>query len=65
MFTLDKELDAWELRTVMLGVYGADETLREKVRLRVLVRPFIVFGNYVRRGDAEQVEQLTAKIKQI
>lgn len=54
-----------ELRTAMLDAYGADDTLREKVRLRVLVRPFIVFGDYVRRGDTEQVEQLVAKMKEL
>lgn len=54
-----------ELRNAMLDAYGADETLREKVKLRVLVRPLIVFGNYARRGDTERVEQLVAKIKQI
>lgn len=54
-----------ELRTAMLDAYGADEVLREKVRLRVLVRPLIVFGDYARRGDVERVEQLVAKMKQI
>lgn len=54
-----------ELRTAMLDAYGADDALREKVRLRVLVRPFIVFGDYVRRGDTKQIEQLVAKMKQI
>lgn len=54
-----------ELRTAMLDAYGADDVLREKVRLRVLVRPFIVFGDYVRRGDTERVEQLVAKMKQV
>lgn len=53
-----------ELRTAMLDAYGADDVLREKVRLRVLVRPFIVFGDYVKRGDTEQVEQLVVKMKQ-
>lgn len=52
-----------ELRTAMLDAYGADDALREKVRLRVLVRPFIVFGDYAKRGDTEQVEQLVAKMK--
>lgn len=54
-----------ELRAAMLDAYGADETLREKVRIRVLVRPLIVFGDYVRRGDTEQAEQLVVKIKNI
>lgn len=59
------DVSSEELRTAMLDAYGADKTLREKVRLRVLVRPLIVFGDYARRGDTEQVEQLIAKIKQI
>lgn len=54
-----------ELRDVMLDAYGADETLREKVRLRVLVRPLIIFGDYARRDDTEQIGQLITKIKQI
>lgn len=44
------DVSSEELRTVMLGVYGTDETLREKVRLRGLVRSLIVFGDYARRG---------------
>lgn len=59
------DVSSEELRNAMLDAYGADETLREKVRLRVLVRPFIVFGDYVRRGDAERVEQLAAKMKEL
>lgn len=54
-----------ELRTAMLDAYGADDVLREKVRLKVLACPFIVFGDYARRGDTEQVKQLVAKMKQI
>lgn len=59
------DVSSEELRNAMLDAYGADETLREKVRLRVLVRPLIVFGDYARRGDTEQVEQLVAKIKKL
>lgn len=59
------DVSSEELRSAMLDAYGADNTLREKVRLRVLVRPLIVFGDYARRGDTEKVEQLVAKIKQI
>lgn len=59
------DVSSEKLRTAMLDAYGADDALREKVRLRVLVRPFIVFGDYVRRGDAGQVAQLVAKMKQI
>lgn len=59
------DVSSEELRNAMLDAYGADETLREKVRLIVLVRPLIVFGDYARRGDTEQVEQLVAKIKKL
>lgn len=59
------DVSSEKLRTEMLDAYGADDTLREKVRLRVLVRPFIVFGDYVRRGDTGQVKQLVAKMKRI
>lgn len=52
-----------ELRTAMLDAYGADDVLREKVRLRVLVRPLIVFGDYAKRGDTKRVKQLITKIK--
>lgn len=47
-----------ELRLAMLDAYGADEVLREKVRLRVLVRPLFVLGDYIRRGDMDRVRQL-------
>ena len=59
------DVSSEELRSAMLDAYGADNTLREKVRLRVLVRPLIVFGDYARRGDTKKVEQLVAKIKKI
>lgn len=57
------DVSSEELRTAMLDAYEADNTLREKVRLRVLVRPLIVFGDYARRGDTEQMERLVAKMK--
>lgn len=59
------DVSSEELRNAMLDAYGADKILRAKVRLRVLVRPLIVFGDYARRGDTKQMEQLVAKIKQI
>lgn len=54
-----------ELREQMLDSYGADDNLREKVRIRVLVRPLFVFGDYARRGDTAYVEELVAKIREL
>ncbi len=54
-----------ELRIAMLDAYDADDTLREKVRLRVLVRPLFVLGGYIKRGDTLRVENLLASIKRI
>lgn len=59
------DVSSEELRAAMLDAYKADEILREKVKLRVLVRPLIVFGDYARRGDTKQVEQLITKIKEL
>lgn len=54
-----------ELRRVMLDVYGADEILREKVKLRVMARPMIVLGDYVKRGEVKRVERMVVKIRRI
>lgn len=54
-----------DLRTAMLDAYGADNVLRGKVRLRVLVRPLIVFGDYAKRGDAAYVKELVDKINEL
>lgn len=54
-----------ELREAMLTTYDADETLRAKVHLRVLLRPLFVLGDYAKRGDAAQVESLIAQIKKL
>lgn len=54
-----------ELREAMLTTYAADETLRAKVHLRVLLRPLFVLGDYAKRGDAAQVESLIAQIKKL
>lgn len=54
-----------ELREVMLDAYRADNALREKVRLRVLVRPLFVFGGYAKRGDRQKVEELVSKMKKL
>jgi len=68
MYYLDEAADFMdvssdELRTAMLDVYGADETLREKVRIRVLLRPLFVLGDYVKRGNMEHVRKLVERIK--
>lgn len=54
-----------ELRRVMLDAYGADEILREKVKLRVMARPMIVLGDYVKRGEVKRVERMVVKIRRI
>lgn len=54
-----------ELREQMLKSYGADDNLREKVHIRVLVRPLFVFGDYARRGDTVYVNELVVKIKEL
>ena len=54
-----------ELREQMLTAYEADDNLREKVRLRVLVRPLFVFGDYARRGDTVYVEELVERIREL
>lgn len=52
-----------KLRAAMLDAYGADEILREKVGLRVLVRPLFVLGDYINRGDNAKNKELVSKIK--
>ncbi len=53
-----------DLREQMLKFYGANENLREKVELRVLVRPLFVLGDYIKRNDIAKVKRLVARIKE-
>jgi len=68
MYYLDEAADFMDvssdaLRAAMLDAYGADEVLREKVRLRVLLRPLFVLGDYARRGDQEHLKKLVDRIR--
>ncbi len=47
----------------MLNHYGGNEILREKVMIRRMLRPLIVFGNYAKRGDKRKVNKLVRQIR--
>lgn len=51
------------LRDKILDAYGADDILRQKVKIRAMLRPIYLFGAYVGRDDAEK--QLPAFVKRI
>ena len=59
------DIESDELRTQILDAYGANKILCEKVRLRVLVRPLFVFGDYARRGDTKYIIKLVDKIREL
>lgn len=70
MLYLDEAADFMDvgsegLRKEMLMAYGADDILKEKVEIRVSIRPLFVFGDYARRGDTEYVEELIQKIRKL
>lgn len=52
------------IRNEMLISYGANKTLREKVELRIDIRPLIVLKPYLTRNDKEIIKNLVDKIKQ-
>lgn len=52
-----------ELCEITLDEYGANRILREKVKIRRLVRPIIVLEPYLRRNDQVAIDNLTQKIK--
>lgn len=54
-----------KLREAILDSYGADEILREKVRIRVLLRPLFVLGNYVKRNNDKHVQKLIKRIQHL
>lgn len=70
MLYLDEAADFMDvgsdrLRQVMLKRYKADDVLKEKVRIRILLRPLFVLGDYARRGDKTQVKKIISRIKEL
>lgn len=58
------DVTSTELCEQMLEAYGADETLREKVRIRRELRPLIVFGGYVKRDDRKRLNEFAKQIRE-
>lgn len=51
------------IRNEMLNSYGADKNLREKVELRIDIRPLIVLKAYLTRDNKEIINNLVNKIR--
>lgn len=68
MHYLDEAADFMDVssdrfRQLTLDSYEADSTLREKVHIRVLLRPLFVLGDYANRGNIAHVQKLIERIK--
>lgn len=59
------DIDSDEIRQEMLNVYGANNTLREKVEIRMDIRPFIVLKPYLTRNNGQVINELINKIRKI
>lgn len=70
MYYLDEAADFMDvssddLRKLMLNYYDADDTLRKKVRIRVLLRPLFVLGDYAKRRGTAHVQKLIERVRSL
>lgn len=57
------DISSNQIREEMLNIYGVNNVLREKVEIRVDIRPLIVLKPYLTRTNKQIIDELVAKIR--